>query len=244
MAWQTPKTDWKSADSVRDSDFNRIEGDLLYLYNTSAVRADLTVYVSASGNDATGNGTSAAPYRTIMHALSTIPNNLNGRTAMIDIATGDYPENIVVKGFTGGRLVFYGAYGRTMTIKSLEVDGSILEVRTIDTRATAGGITVINGGTLLCSGSVSVSGSMRGLHVLNCSSCRIYAQLTVDASSAAAVHASGASMIYVLSLAGSDNENAFIAEEGSIVSYGNTNISVNVAGFITRSGGRIYTGGA
>lgn len=36
MAWQTPKTDWSSADGVRDTDMNRIEGNALELYNTKA----------------------------------------------------------------------------------------------------------------------------------------------------------------------------------------------------------------
>lgn len=33
MAWQTPKTDWDTDDGIQDSDFNRIEGDLEYLYS-------------------------------------------------------------------------------------------------------------------------------------------------------------------------------------------------------------------
>ena len=36
MAWQTPKTDWSSADGVRDTDMNRIEGNALELKNTKA----------------------------------------------------------------------------------------------------------------------------------------------------------------------------------------------------------------
>ena len=36
MAWQTPKTDWSSADGVRDTDMNRIESNALELKNTKA----------------------------------------------------------------------------------------------------------------------------------------------------------------------------------------------------------------
>ena len=36
MAWIAPKTNWSAADGVRDSDFNRIEGNTLELYNTKA----------------------------------------------------------------------------------------------------------------------------------------------------------------------------------------------------------------
>lgn len=41
MAWQTPKTDWSSADGVRDTDMNRIEGNALELKNT---KAELTAF--------------------------------------------------------------------------------------------------------------------------------------------------------------------------------------------------------
>lgn len=37
MAWQTPKTDWTAQDGVRTSDFNRIEGNTLELYNMTNV---------------------------------------------------------------------------------------------------------------------------------------------------------------------------------------------------------------
>lgn len=41
MAWQTPKTDWSSADGVRDTDMNRIESNALELKNT---KAELTAF--------------------------------------------------------------------------------------------------------------------------------------------------------------------------------------------------------
>ena len=41
MAWQTPKTNWSSADGVRDTDMNRIEGNSLELRNT---KAELTAF--------------------------------------------------------------------------------------------------------------------------------------------------------------------------------------------------------
>lgn len=244
MAWQTPKTNWGAADGVRNTDFNRIEGNILELYNMAAMPNNITIYVSPAGNDTSGSGSSSSPFKTINHALSVIPRNMNGKSVIIDVATGTYPEDVVVNGYNDGRIVFYGTYGRTATINSLTIDSSIVEIRTIAFRLTAGELSVTNGSALICNGAVSISGNSGGLHVFNCSACRIYAQLTVDASATAAVHAAGASIVYVLSLAGSDNENAIMAEEGSIVSYGSTNISANVTGFITRTGGRIYTGGA
>jgi len=243
MAWMEPKIDWSPQDGVRDTDFNRIEGNILDLYNTTKVNNDIELYVSPTGDDSIGDGSSALPYLTITKALSVIPKNLNGHNVLIYVATGTYNERVVVKGYSNGKITLAGYYGYVATLLSLEVDSSICEIRTLELIITSGGVTVINGATLISSGAITVSGSMRGLYVLGCSSCRIYANLTVRASSAAAVQVSGASMVYVLQLSGSDNENAILAEEGSIASYGSTNISVNVAGYITRTGGRILTGG-
>lgn len=36
MAWQTPKTDWVAGDGTTDTDYNRIEGNILELYNNTA----------------------------------------------------------------------------------------------------------------------------------------------------------------------------------------------------------------
>lgn len=33
MSWETPKTDWLSTDSTTPDDWNRIESNILYLYN-------------------------------------------------------------------------------------------------------------------------------------------------------------------------------------------------------------------
>lgn len=243
MSWITPKTDWTGSDGVRDTDFNRIEGNILDLYNTGKVVADLTIYVSTDGADAAGAGTSEAPYRTIMHALGTIPRNLNGKTVLVYIASGTYAEHVIINGYSNGKLVLAGYYGDAITINALDVDSSICEVRSLKITTTAGGIYITNGATFICNSTVSTNGGANGLRVLNGSSCRMYALLTVSNSMTAAIQVSGASTCYVLQIAGSGNENAIIAEEGSIVGYGSTNITANVAGFITRTGGRIYTGG-
>ena len=57
MAWQTPKTNWSSADGVRDTDLNRIEENTRVLY-FEKLRDNTTIYVSPSGNNSTGNGSS------------------------------------------------------------------------------------------------------------------------------------------------------------------------------------------
>ena len=190
MAWQTPKTNWGAADGVRNTDFNRIEGNILELRNMSAMPSDITIYVSTSGNDTSGTGTSTSPFKTITHALSMIPRNMNGKTVTLDIATGTYTENVVVKGYNDGVITFSGAYGRTATLYSLTVDSSVLDIKTIAIRASY--ITVTNGATLLCNGAVTVGDAERGLYVNNGSRCRLYAQLSVSNTTISAIQVAGA----------------------------------------------------
>ena len=124
MAWQTPKTDWAPPDGVRDSDFNRIEGNALALYEETA-RATRIIYVATTGNDDTGNGTSANPYKTITKALSVAPKNLAGLSITIHIATGTYAETVAIKGFTGGVLRLSGNSAK-VTIDRINIEACVV----------------------------------------------------------------------------------------------------------------------
>lgn len=67
--------------------------------------SDTTIYVSNTGNDATGSGSSTSPYRTIKYAISTIPRDLGGYTATIYIADGTYDEHVNIFGYCGGYII-------------------------------------------------------------------------------------------------------------------------------------------
>lgn len=58
---------------------------------------DQTVYVTKLGNDSTGNGSFGKPYLTIGHALTSITDSSPSKRYTIDVATGDYSENLVLK---------------------------------------------------------------------------------------------------------------------------------------------------
>jgi len=59
------------------------------------------IYVSPSGNDSTGDGTKAKPYKTIQRAVDVIPNiHMHGYT--IACAAGTYAEEVLIKGLLGG----------------------------------------------------------------------------------------------------------------------------------------------
>ena len=81
---------------------------------------NVTVYVSASGSDVTGEGTSVAPYATIQKAVNSIPKCLGGYHAQIDIAAGTYEERVTIDGFYGGRLTI-GVADRQVTVRGVSV---------------------------------------------------------------------------------------------------------------------------
>ncbi|HLP86960.1 MAG TPA: hypothetical protein VK153_03780 [Candidatus Paceibacterota bacterium] len=73
-----------------------------------------TIYVSATGNDTTGDGSEALPYLTIGKALSTIKKNIgNGVTVTISIGEGTFDISLddfnIISSFQGaGTLAFTG----------------------------------------------------------------------------------------------------------------------------------------
>ena len=65
------------------------------------VTGNINLYVSPSGNDDTGDGSSARPYRTIQHAVDAIPPVLNGHLIRIDVSPGTYEEDVRIVGKAG-----------------------------------------------------------------------------------------------------------------------------------------------
>lgn len=232
MAWQTPKTDWAAADGVRDSDMNRIEGNTLALYRETA-RATKIIYVSMDGNDSTGAGTSASPYRTVTKALSVVPKNLAGISVSIHIASGTYAEAVSVKGFHGGPIRFTGS-GSDVEVTSLTVDGCTLLITSITLLATAAvSVIVTNGGMLSTTGDIAAEGSSTGVNV-NSNSC-VHVTGTLSCAGAAyAVQCSGNSRLYANTITGAG---IITASTGASVAFNASTLSRNTA-----TGGRIYTG--
>lgn len=242
MAWQTPKLNWTPADGVRDTDFNRIEGNLLELYNTDAVRAARTIYVSTSGNDSSGNGSQNQPYRTIGKALSVLPKNLNGMTVTISIGTGTYAEDVVVDGFSNGVLDFTGS--GTATLQSLTVSGgSTLQISllSIATTTTGTGVFVTEGSKLIDLSNITCTGAGTGVRVANCGKAYIGGTLTINNNGTGlAVDSNGSA--FVSQLAGSGSRTAMTASAGGVIAYGSNAATITSAIMATSTGGRINTG--
>lgn len=237
MAWQTPKTDWTGADGVRFGDLNRIEGNILALYN-EGMRADKVVYINAStGNDDSGVGTSAAPYKTIAKALNSLPRMSHKYTVELNIAAGTYNEDVVIRGFTGS-IALYSA--GQITIKSLVIDGVSVYQSGYNVTLTAG-IDLKNGAVYVGQGGMLISGGYTGIDVQSGSTFVVYNTVTINNTSTAAIEVASCSRLYVQTLAGTGNATGILAINGGVAAYDTMSLSATTQRF-TNGGGRIYSG--
>lgn len=249
MAWQNPKTDWSAADGVRDYDLNRIEGNILELYNDMRVRSVVTRYVHAiTGSDDTGDGTQSKPYKTIQKAINSLPKVLSGYNATINISSGTYNEAVVIDGFAG-KLLITGVSGATVNVTSLTVSACTVLISNMTLKATSSGsaIEVTNGGALLStSGNLAThntSTGTSGVTVTNMS--RLYVANTLTATGiggGSAIVCSNGGMAHVYTLAGSNKNNGFEANHGGKITYVNSSFTPSGALSATYTGGRIYNG--
>lgn len=238
MAWQTPKTDWSSVDGVRDTDFNRIEGNMLELYKSYKVHADLTVYVSASTGNDNGIGTAASPFKTIAKALASIPSNIGSSVVEINITAGTYDEDIIIRGFNG-LIKLYSA--GVVNMGSLRVEGCDVYQYGSQTNYKRG-LALEYGATYVGQSIMYISeASYTGLAVRNGSKFVLYNTVTVSNTTSVAIEVSGSSMAYISIIAGTNNTTGVRADTGSVVGYGSINIGATTQR-VSNTGGRIYTG--
>ena len=212
---------------------------------------DVTVYVSTSGSDTGGDGTSAAPFATIQKALDTLPKWLDGHTATIDIAAGTYPGGVVIEGFRGG-LIVLGIAGRSVTVNGIQINGSdtvrinisnIVQSNSVagtllilrnNSKAVIGGRFSVDAQNAQVSGITAEAGSH--LSVLNAEVMTI-----VHNAGFNAVYATGGSTIALAGIAGSGSVNGLRADTGSVISYSTRSLNATTMN-VTTNGGRIYTG--
>lgn len=207
--------------------------------------ANKTVYVAVSGSDATGNGSSTAPYQTITKALSTIPKNLNGYTATINIEAGNYAENVAIFSFGNGKIIFNGN-GSDITISTLNVSTYSNCLFTNMTRLTLNptqdvGIRVAEGAILNIEVPLSIGGTpTSGISVrsalFTCRNTIIINNATIDA-----VVVFDGGRVYISQISGSGNKTGLSASYGGVIHYSSSAIGANVPLF-TSTGGRIYSG--
>ena len=124
MAWQTPKTDWSSADGVRDTDMNRIEGNALELKNT---KAELNAF-NALQQQADALFTTVGALTQVLTATITAAGWSTGQT------DGYYTNQVAVEGMLSSYNPFCDLVVTSAALADDErtAMGQIIEVETFD----------------------------------------------------------------------------------------------------------------
>lgn len=204
----------------------------------------VTVYVSTSGNDSTGDGTSGKPYKTINKALSTIPKNLGGFSATLNIAAGTYEEVVLVSEFHGGDIIFGGTAGAVVTVKRLIVVRSQLGINNIAFTVWAGefiGIDLSRDALLVANTAVLIRSATNGLHAQTGGTAIFNAGIEINNCTSAAVRIGSMAKVYATALAGGGSALGISADTGAVFSYASGTINATTA-TRTATGGRILSG--
>ena len=209
---------------------------------TSAV----TVYVSKSGSDTLGNGSSSNPYLTIMKVVNSLPKNLNGFDATISIGAGTYSEHVDISRFSGGLVKLSGATGEAVSINSLRVGyGSFVQLENITLTVTSNNdnaaINVTSANFFALSTVRCTAATRNGVFANRNAYCQ-FSTLDVSNTTEAAVTGANGSVIWAADIQGSSNTGYGLrAENGSRIAYDKRGITATTIA-ITGSGGRILTG--
>ena len=226
---------------------------LLFDQKAYALTEDVVVYVSPTGNDMTGDGTSAKPYATIQAAVDSLPKVLDGHMATISIAAGTYPGRVIMSGFQGG-IVELGVAGRTVTVNGVQISCcAVVRINVSITRSDSyvGTLLIVRNGSHAQIGSaITINGANAGISGVTVESGSTLIAIP-DATSALkttisncvynAIYATGGSRVSMVDLAGSGNGVGIRSDGGSVVSYSTRALTATTAN-ITTNGGRIYTG--
>lgn len=201
---------------------------------------DVTLYVSPGGNDSTGNGTSGAPYKTINKALSTIPKNLGGFTATINIAAGNYAEVVAIEHFSSGNIVLTGAAAANVSMTKIFIEDAAVNLTNVyfTLAATGIGIEVKNGGVLTGITRIVINAAKKGVSVVDNALVSL-GEITIS-NADVAVECGYCASFHSEMLYGASNAVGLAASQGGQISYGGGGLGASVLGQ-TATGGRIYT---
>ena len=128
-------------------------------------------YISPSGNDTTGTGTSGAPWATFQKALDSIPTFMNGNLAYIHTAAGTYSAGATAWGKTGG-VVIINPDSNTIVINGDLIFNAcsavlLMGTVTINTAASsAGGLRARYNATVTINSTLTVNGGGSGVGIL------------------------------------------------------------------------------
>lgn len=224
----------------------------LFDSKADGLKESVTVYVSKSGSDTSGNGTSSAPYLTIKKAIDSIPKVLNGFHAQIDIGAGTYEERVSIDSFVGGRITL-GVSGRTVTVRGVSIMSSNsvrIAISNITYSSSVSGegaglymsygsnLQIISALTVNMANSTNYGIAVEHGSVLN----TINVPVTVNNCGRAAVMSTYGATCVLSNIQGSGNTNFGLAATlGGIIAYQVKSIT-GTSGDYSQHGGRIFSG--
>lgn len=218
-------------------------------FPTVAAFPSNTVYVGPTGNDTTGDGTSAAPYASLAKALSMIPKDLGGKTIKVSIASGTYAEAAPsIDGFYGGTLEIEGNSTTPPTFSNRIIGSNNqcrLNMKYITATAQSDGAAFsfsrcFNVELNDCKAVASSTGGQYGVYSSFLS--RVYAH-NVEINNCSYALACAWGELYTSAITGTGNTYAATATKGGRIGIGGTVPSYTTAQYVTYSGGRIYKDG-
>ena len=222
----------------------------LFDSKADVLKENVTVRVTMIGDDLNGDGSASAPFATIQRAIDALPKNLNGYTATIDIVFGEYPERIVVNGFTGGKLVI-GTMGDAVTVNGIDIIGSSfveLNITTLTYSADYPGnlIRVSNGSHVYLGRQITMDCGGQSINGISATynstvSAAQGLTITINNSNGTAVMSTGGSVVSLYKVAGTNNFGGLSASMGGLLTYDSSTVE-SYLGDDAWAGGRIHTG--
>ena len=155
---------------------------LMFLSKIRPLTENINIYVSTTGSDILGDGTSGNPFKTIQHAIDILPKDLNGYSATIQAADGTYNESIIISGFKTGTLVLRTIRNDTISPLTKVTDikcqhnSAYIVINGLDITTTLGyGITCVHCANIMVHSvrCVGVAKTYRGIYIEESGICRV-----------------------------------------------------------------------
>ena len=197
---------WERADQptvegtpINKALFDSIKADI-------GLSGDTTVFVSKSGSDTLGNGTSSNPYLTITKAIDSLPKNLNGKNAIINVGAGTYNETVRFAYFTSGTVIMNGNVGAGVTITGLRVQNCSVRLDSIALTIGSDGLGISECGMFYTAfGNITITGAAEALTLRYGAVLEVSTSLTINNATSRAVQVQYGSTASIANLAGSGN---------------------------------------
>ena len=249
----TPETGSPYYATVERADSPTVEGTPVNAANLNAMQsaaglsANKTIYVSTAGSDTLGDGSATNKYATIQKAINSLPSNLNGFDATINIAAGTYEEDVLIARTFGGNIILTGSEGASISIRSLRVSyGSSVRAQNIVLNITGNfnnNAVAVTSASFISLSKLTLSGNAEnGLYVNFDGYACVLGDLSIDNTTYAAINATNRSSIFASNISGAAVSGSFLRSvNGSMISYNILNATAPVQ-FSATAGGRIYSG--